>query len=212
MLKSAYIRLLETLSHDMHYPVDKKSRVFRLYRVVINHTSIYNSFSSNLEHAREIYRELAHHLKRDYHFWLQFGSLELDYGELDVAANYLEQAYAFAPSDDFVLTTRAQLRYKQSCAATTLEAGARLRDQAREILRIQILNRPNDHYPVHIYCAQELAWIHRWLYGTAEKKDALEELRQFAYSAEQKHTSCSEIREIVKQIKNAYLDVAKPVS
>lgn len=210
MLRQAYTRLLLTLSHGMQFPADTKSRTFRLYRTVINHSSLYKRFRSNIEHARAIYSAAATNLKREHHFWLQFGSLELEYGELGEAANYLEQAYAFAPDDNLVLTTRAQLRYKQSCAAPSLEVSLALRDEAREILKAQMVRRPKDHYPVHVYCAQELDWINYWLPYNRDKKPALEELLEFAKHAEKEHTFSTEIRDIVKKIRSAYLDLAKP--
>jgi hypothetical protein len=210
MLRESYIRLLKTLSHNMKYPVDTKSRTFRLYRTIINHASIFRHFRSNIELARSIYGELAPHLKRDFHFWLQYGSLELEYGELSEAANYLEQAYALSPDDDFVLTTKAQLRYRQACSASLFEKAVELRDEARAILNAQMQRRPFDNYPVHIYCAQELAWLSHWLPFAKDKQPALEELKEFANLAQKSHPFCTEIKDVVKKINEAYLDLAKP--
>ena len=210
MLRQAYTRLLLSLSHGMQFPADTKTRTFKLYRSIINHTSLYKRFRSNIEHARAIFSASASNLKREHHFWLQFGSLELEYGELSDAANYLEQAHSFAPDDNLVLTTRAQLRYKQSCAAPRLEAALILRDEAREILKSQMERRPKDHYPVHVYCTQELAWIKYWLPYNREKKPAVEELLEFAKRVEKEHTFSPEIRDMVKQVRSAHLDLAKP--
>lgn len=116
----------------------------------------------------------------------------------------------YAPDDNLVLTTRAQLRYKQSCAAPSLEVSVVLRDEARVILKAQMVRRPKDHYPVHVYCAQELDWINYWLPYNRDKKPALEELQEFAKRAEKEHAFSTEIRDIVKKIRSAYLDLAKP--
>lgn len=212
MLREAYIRLLKTLSHNMKYPADTKSRTFRLYRLIISHATIFDRFSSDVELARSIYSALAPNLKRDYHFWLQFGSLELEYGELSEASNYLEQAFALAPYDDFVLNTRAHLKYKQALSASRFEVAVQLRDEARKILNAQMERRPQDNYPVHIYCAQELAWIGHWFPFAKDKKPALEELREFGNMAEKQHRFCTEVKDVVKRINDAYLDLVNPES
>ena len=212
MLKEAYIDLLKAISHDLPIGGNTNSAAFRFYRRLINHTTIYNRFSHHLLEARSIYSSITRFFSRDHHFWLQFGSLELEYGELDSAANYIEQAHKYAPTDALILTTRAQLRYKQSLNATLIESAREIREEAREILRGQMSSRPQDNYPYHIYCAQELAWINHWLMINKEKKEALEELRYFAGQAFQAHANSIKLKELVKQIDNAYLDLAKPNS
>ena len=209
MLKLAYVSLLRTLSHDLSFP-PQHSAAFRLYRKLINHSTIYQRFTSDLDRARSIYDAISPHFQRDYHFWLQYGSLELEYGELDTAANYLSQAYSYAPDDDFVMTTRAQLFFKQARVAMTLEIAQQLRKQAIQILEAQFRDRPKDDYPVHIYCSQELAWINRWYMTNAEKRVPLEDLREFAMKAAKNHARARRVQEIAKVIADAYLDLATP--
>jgi len=209
MLKTAYINLLRALSHDMPFPVNRVSAAFRLYRRLINHSTTYQRFSSHLDEARSIYEAVASNFQRDHHFWLQYGSLELEYGELDTAANYIEQAYSYAPDDNIVLTTRAQLLYKQACAATLFEIAQDLRDKARRIILLQSEERPKDAYPIHVYCTQELAWINHWLLAHIEKRNALEDLRQFATKAAKTHAQSKDIQAATKAISDAYLDLAK---
>jgi Tfp pilus assembly protein PilF len=91
-----------------------------------------------LDDARAIYDTLAPFLKRDYHYLLQYGSLELEYGELDSAANYIEQAVAYAPNDHLVVNTHGYLLYKQARHASMRETAERLREQARVILFKQV--------------------------------------------------------------------------
>jgi hypothetical protein len=43
-----------------------------------------------------------------------------------------------------------------------------------------------------------------------DKKDAIEELRQFANEAYKSHANSIKLKEFVTQINNAYLDLAKP--
>jgi hypothetical protein len=209
MLRDAYTRLLKVLSHDLSYPVNIGTRTFRLYQRLINHSSIYRRFSAHLDGARAIYDTLAPFLKRDYHYLLQYGSLELEYGELDLAANYIEQAFAYAPADRLVVNTRGYFLYKQACATNMRETADKLREEAREILLHQMEARPSDVYPKHMLCSQELNWINHWLPYTAERKQPLSELRDFAMKAAKDHSSSVDMQDAFKQIKDAYLDMAK---
>jgi hypothetical protein len=212
MLKEAYIRLLQTLANDVSFTNFQMSATFRLYRKLINHTSIYKRFASDLAEARSIYDAIQPFVTRDFHFWLQYGSLELEYGELDTAANYLEQAYAYKPDDSLVMTTRALLFYKQSIAVSCLEEASALKDKARSIISQQMESRPKDHYPAHVYCTKELAWINHWLPYTSEKKHALEDLREFAQKAAKAHPTSKDMQNAYKLINDCYLDLAaKPI-
>jgi len=93
-LSTAYKRVLSVLAHDMD-PKAKRGearRWFRLYKRLINHDAIYHLFERNVEEARAIFDSLAALLSNDSHFWLQYGILELQYGELNFASTYISTA------------------------------------------------------------------------------------------------------------------------
>jgi hypothetical protein len=209
MLKEAYIRLLQTLANDVSFSNIQHSAAFRLYRKLINHLSIYKRFASDLAEARSIYDAIQPFVSRDFHFWLQYGSLELEYGELDTAANYLEQAYSYKPDDNLVLTTRALLFYKQGIVAGSLEEATSLKEQARSILDAQMERRPKDAYPAHVCCTKELQWINHWYPYTSDKKHALEDLREFARKIAKEYPSSKDVQSAFKAISDAYLDLAR---
>ena len=210
MLKEAYINTLKTISHDLPLGEKPATAVFRLYRRLTNHRTIYERFAHHLAEARAIFTAVTPFFARDYHFWLQYGSLELEYGEIESAANYIAQAYRFAPHDNIVLTTRAHLLYKQALMVTLVEAARELREEARAILDAQMRSRSQDNYPFHVYCTQELAWINRWLVHNKERKSALEDLKLFANQTLTAHATSQRIKDITSQINSAYLDLAKP--
>jgi tetratricopeptide (TPR) repeat protein len=184
--------------------------IFRLFRRLINHRNIFERFSQHLAEARNIYMTVAPYFSRDYHFWLQFGSLELEYGELAQAANYIEQAHKYSPTDNIVLTTRAHLMYKQSLEVTLYEEAVLMREEARKTLLEQMQIRAQDNYPFHIYCTQELAWINRWIPNRNEMIKELEQLRTFAQECVTTHPTSTRLKQVASQIYSAYLDLAKP--
>src|SRR5204862_7845698 len=100
--------------------------------------------------------------------------------------------------------------YKQSLAVNLIEGACDLRNEAREILELQMKKRASDHYPFHVYCTQELAWINHWLTSAKDRKPALEELRIFSKQALAKHANTDRMKDVARQIDFAYLDLAKP--
>ncbi|HEY5075428.1 MAG TPA: SIR2 family protein, partial [Pyrinomonadaceae bacterium] len=150
LVKAAYVRLLQTLAHDIDFSRPKHSRSFELYREVINHDPIQRRFRADIQSARDIFCSVEDYLRADFHFFHQYASLELEYGELATAENYLTQAEELAPRrDHFIQTTKALLFYKQSTRSAKIHEAAVLRDEARNVLMAQIEARPDDAYPAH---------------------------------------------------------------
>ena len=58
--------------------------MFNHYKRLINHKEIYSRFGRDIGDAREIFSSLEAVAGSDPHFWLQFASLELEYG-MDLA-------------------------------------------------------------------------------------------------------------------------------
>ncbi len=211
LVKTAYIRLLQTLAHDIDFSRSKHSRSFELYRDVINHDAIQRRFRVDIQSARDIFRSLESYLKTDYHFFLQYASLELEFGELATAENYLTQAEELAPyRDDFIQTTKALLFYKQSAASSRIHEATVLRDEARIVLLAQIEERPNDPYPAHIFCTQELEWWEKWPTKLEDRRQLINALREDVTRYVKKYPFSTRLRALKEKIDGKYLDFAKP--
>ena len=89
------------------------------------------------------------------------------------------------------------------------ETADKLREEARAILLNQMDARPGDAYAKHMLCSQELNWINHWLQYTADRKQPLTDLREFAMRAAKDHSSSADMQDVFKRIKDAYLDLAK---
>jgi len=211
LVKEAYIRLLQTLAHDLDFTQPNRSKVFRLYRDVINHRLIQQRFRTDIVSARAVFQSLEGYLKRDYHFLLQYASLELEYDELATAENYLAQAEELAPrTDDFIQTTKAMLFYKQAAASHKLHEATVMRDEARKILLEQIEQRPDDPYPAHVLCAQELDWIEQWPSRFEERRRLLSSLRDEADKLFKRYPYSRKLEVMKKRIEERYLQLAAP--
>lgn len=210
VVRDAYVRLLQTLAHDLDFQQPNRSKVFKLYREVINHRLIQKRFRTEIASARAIYESLEGYLKRDYHFLHQYGSLELEYNELATAENYLIQAEELAPKSDFIQSTKALLFYKQAIASHKLHEAAVLRDEARKILLELLETRDADPYPAHILCSQELDWIEHWPTRFEERRRLMNALRDDVASLAKKLPHSRRLQDIKKRIDEHYLEMASP--
>src|SRR5439155_607735 len=160
---------------------------------------------------KDISRSLESYLKADYHFFHQYASLELEYGELATAENYLTQAEELAPrKDHFLQTTKALLFYKQSAQSSKIHEATVLRDEARKILLAQIEERPDDPYPAHILCVQELEWWEKWPTKVDDRRRLINALRDDVTRYVKKYPFSSRLRGLKQKIDLKYLDFAKP--
>jgi hypothetical protein len=124
-----------------------------------------------MQYARSIFDSIKSYLSNNWQFWLQFGCLELEYGEIDLAENYLNQAYQLKPEADFVIHAMAHLWLKQAVNASNIGEAIMLRQKAEGILKKQFENDMlNDPYPYHILCYQLMAWTRAWVNSKDKKK------------------------------------------
>jgi hypothetical protein len=210
LVRDAYVRLLQTLAHDLDFQQANRSKVFKLYREVINHRLIQQRFRTEIASARAIYESLEGYLRRDYHFLHQYASLELEYNELATADNYLAQAEELAPKSDFIQSTKAMLFYKQAAASHKMHEAAVLRDEARKILLDLLDARDADPYPAHILCAQELDWIEHWPTRFEERRKLMGNLRDDVAKFAKKFPHARRLQELKARIDEKYLEVASP--
>ena len=212
-LKDAYICILSVLAHDMGNNPDFGNRIYRLYRRLINHLSIFHHFQKNIKHARDIYESVRNYIGDDFHFWLQYGSLELSFGELDYAANYLAQAESLRPYDKFILTAIGHLYYRQSLVADSLHSASRLRQDGKDYILDQINSRPDfSAHPFHIFGSQEMRYAQKWYAKDDfdECKNILQNASEVVKSGLRLHRRNPELIQLEDDIKRALLSLAIP--
>src|SRR6185295_5597215 len=118
-LREAYIRLLTTLSPEIS-GYRWRSRNHRLYRAIVSHKTIYRRFKMDIEEARSIYSAVAQLYGDEAHFWLQFGSLELEGegGDLSFAENYLRSAQSLSHNDTYIQNAMGHLLMRKAIEAS----------------------------------------------------------------------------------------------
>lgn len=202
ILKISYIKILKSLSLLIR---GKKynSRIFKLYRSLINHSQILEIFDRNARKASVIYDALKVLLADDYHFWLQFGSLELETGNLNYAENYLSQAASLNMEDDYIITAQGHLLFKKAIQANSISEARYFREKGEDILLDRITkDGTRDPYCYFIYCHQSYLWIKKWLqFEEEEKKKELNDLVlicKAGHNAHPKHGRIDAILDVVQ--------------
>ncbi|MCG8323423.1 MAG: SIR2 family protein [Cytophagales bacterium] len=202
LLKESYIRLLDSFANIIR---GKKyhSREFKLYRELINHTTIYHRFNQKIEVAREIYESIKDRLSYDFHFWLQYGSLELEGGDLNYSENYLAQADSLRKDDNYVLTAMGHLLFKKGVQADNLTQAMKFRKEGDKILYNLIQHFGyQDPYYYHIFCYQSYNWVKLWITDDEDKKKELIDILDICKvgcSAHPKNQRLDAIREVVER-------------
>jgi hypothetical protein len=207
MLKDAYIRVLSALASELNFR-DLNSRKFTLYKQIINHNNIYYRFKSDIEKAREVYNALIDFFRDDFHFWLQYGSLELEGrgGNLELAENYLNQSESLRPNNFFVLHAISNLFYIKSINTKSIAEATEFKKEADEIL-IGFLTNKNfeDAHTYHIYCRGNYQWIIQWVNGRENIRNEMETLLKVIRQGVEYHPQNKRLQHLQEVINKAYL-------
>lgn len=208
-LSEAYIRILTTLAGEINKnDYLSGNRKFVLYKSIINHKRIYQRFGRRIESTREIYESIKPYFNDDFHFWLQYGSLELEgvNGDLTFAENYLNQANSLKPDNFFVQNTLAHLYFKQSLEVESISIAKELRETASTILFEQFRsNKYDDSHCYHIYCAGEYKWLLQWVTDLEELRQNLTSLLKICQEAVKKNPYNKIINYVHDTVSRAHL-------
>lgn len=208
VLKEGYIRLLNVLAGKSQ-GAKWSSAMFKLYRALINHTTISNRFADNPDQARDIYDSLSPRLARDAQFWLQYGSLELQYDILDEAENYLNQADSLEPNNGYVRNALGHLGYRRAIKADNRAQAEQLRHGALEKLTKSMEDRSVDEpHCYHIVLTQELKWILRWVPEKIEQEKYLAALRDTGSRAKRRFPEERQVETAAQEVERHYLMIA----
>lgn len=211
MLSEAYVRLLNVLApriNQSHW----RSRVFLLYRNLISHTNIFERFYGEIDKARIIYDMLRSIFGTNYHYWLQYGCLELEAGQLDLAENYLQQANALSDGDRYVINALGDLELRKAIDASSLQMAFYHRTEGERILVSQIEKYGNANaHCYHILCLQVYNWIKEWINTDDEKKRELNALQNRIKEAVSNHPQNRRLSKLQEIIQRAYLYLSIPI-
>ena len=209
ILKEAYIRVLSVLAPEL---IESRgpSRIFNLYKALINHAQLYRRFKSDINLARDVYESITEYFKSDHHFWLQYGSLEVEGkgGDLKLAENYISQAESLSPSSTYVKTAKCNLLYKQALASENEHRALEYKNEADKVAQSLILEiGKEEQIAYHIYCAGRYRYITKWINDKRDKKRALDELNSTVKTGLTFHPFSKKLKTASDAIKRAYIQM-----
>jgi len=165
----------------------------------------------SLDDARRLYDDIEDLCKDDYHYWLQRGSLEVQHGNLKVARNWLQQAFAGGEHDHRVQTEWAYYLLKSAWKNPNGEDAEERVATGKEILLEQIAVRGGeDSYPWHVYGSQMLAWIRRAPMSDDQRARELETVKKHIDEAVRLFPRMRDLRDLKRDIEEEWLMTAVP--
>jgi len=210
LLRKAYCALLAVLAPEARAG-SWRARSAGLVQALNNHRTIYGRFRDDIDEARSVFVGIREWYRTNAHYWLQFGSLELEGagGDLTLAENYLRQAESLRPGDSYILNALGHLHMKRAILAVTLEEAIAEKNRATEILQQRVENtNADDVYAVHILGSNRYHWMKRWLAGDdAATRRELDELRKLIQTACDRHPKHRRLAELKKTIERAALEM-----
>ncbi|MCY3677482.1 MAG: SIR2 family protein [Gemmatimonadetes bacterium] len=206
IVAEAYKELLPVLAGEMTGR-GYRSSVSGMFRALLNHREVFERFESNVAEARAIFESVEIRLRREAHFWLQYGLLELEYGNLEYAENYLMQAESLSPNSRYIVNSLGHLYLKKAVHADSQTEAWEYRRRGSDILQRQ-MEEYDSPYPYHIYCSQRLSWTRTWDLEPGRLREELEHLRQIAREGRERFPRNRMLRRLYDDVEREYLGLA----
>lgn len=201
-----YIGIVQALAAK-HGAAGRGQRVNKLLKALINHVRVNTFFSTN--EAQRLYASIEELLKDDYHYWLQRGSYELDFGSLHAARSHLGAARSMAEHDYRVESTWAYYLMKSACSDPRASEAAEKIAEAKVILEATIAQHGHrDSYAYHVLGSQLLSWTHRAPMTVEERRSLLREVREIVARGVDAHPRNRELSQLQADVEREYLMTA----
>ena len=188
---------------DANAPNNKAGR---LRTRIINHEFIYRSLDR--VRGRMFYDAIEQDLAEDFHYWLQRGSFEVEYGDLYSADNFLGQAKGLAPSDFRVANEWAYCQFRKANANPQSEAAHSTVAEATGILHRLMENPRTSEYPFHVLGSQGLTWSRMASLGSGRRGPYLRGLIGDVEKGVKRFPRSSKLRGLLKALEKEHLEVA----
>jgi tetratricopeptide (TPR) repeat protein len=189
-----------------HAGLPKKHRVRALLRNITNHDFLYKHL--DLDRSQMLYQELEDMLSDDSHYWLQRGSLEVEFGDLRLAENFLNQARGLSPNDAFIENEWAYLLFKKALEQPKSLVAQEYVQEATRSIEAVIATTKSGPYPFHVLGSQGLAWSRVGIPSDEDKAKYLSDLKRTVEKGIALYPDNKNLRELRDSLQWAYLSLA----
>lgn len=178
-----------------------RSRFGRLLIRLISHDNL-KKLVGDVATIHEIYGAVESWLDRDYHFWLQRGSFEIDCGNLRAAENFLQQARALAGKEVLVDTAWAMLLLKRSLLMPSSPEAPIRAEEAFDLLIPIMQNQHNESpHTFAVYLNHGLRWLQEGQLGFEDQRKLRQNLYDFGRSGSYRFPNSDEVQRASKHTK-----------
>jgi hypothetical protein len=187
-------------------PADmKRGRYGRLLIRFLNHDFLKDLLGSSVS-VQTVYGSLESVLSKEFHFWLQRGSFEIEVGDLDKAETFLLQARALRPDDIKLDTAWSYLQMKRALKSPSSSQSNSLAFEALSVLE-SVMQRAPDRSPhtYHVYLTQGIKWLQNAPLGPQEKRELRENLERHANVAQLLFKNSDKISEAATEVRRKLL-------
>jgi hypothetical protein len=145
----------------------------------------------------------------DWHYWLQRGSLEVEFGDLGLAENFLNQAVSLAPDDPFVQNEQAYMLFRKAIDNPGGPSAPSLVDEATKLLEDLLLQSDKSGpYPYHVLGSQGLSWARRGISSSMERERYLRKIIKRVEEGHKKYSREAELEQLLEDLKKEYMTIA----
>ena len=190
-----YIATVKSISRN-----SEQNRMKRLLKRLINHEVVFK-ISPTVGEAQNLYQSIEDLLKNNHHFWLQRGCFELEYGQLHIARNYLNQSSGLNSSDSLVVLSLAHLSFKEAVRSPNIEKAHRSAKEAYNDI-VELIDRrgKTDPYPYHVLGTQGLHWAKKGIKNHEESTKYLKNLLSILKKGKENHPRSNKLKDIYQKI------------
>lgn len=204
--REAIAGLIFALCGKLELASPRQNRTKRDLGALINHEFLFRSCGK--EEPKRLYEEFENLLSNNHHFWLQRGSFHVEYGELDLAINFLNQAYGLCPDDPLVLVERSYLNFKLAYKFPSKENSQALAKEAMDTLNNLISYRgAKDPYPYHVLGSQGLSWSRKGQISFEERMELLGSFKKTLAEGIKNHPQNENLIGLKRAIEKEILEV-----
>ncbi len=207
-LAEAVTGLLWAMASKVGPMTAAQSRERRLLNKLMNHDFM-KRMNMTENDVRSAYSDVEQLLDWDYHYFLQRGSFETEFGDLDRAKNDLDQARAMAPTDHKVKTEWAYMTLKRAAESAESPSASAQAEEAFAELHEAIASRGSvDSYPFHVTGSQGLRWARRAPLSAVDRENLLLKLQEIVADGLHQHPGRPELKKLLDDIRQEYLMTA----
>ena len=158
-----------------------------------------------------MFQDLEDVCKDDYHYWLQRGSFEVQFGSLTLARTWLSHAKDGGEHDHRVHTEWAYYLLKSARSQPTAsDAADRIAEGQSILIDYMEGYGERDSYPWHVYGSQMLGWSRAARLSDDERAELLREVIARIETGVSKHRGDADLRGLLRDLQNDLLSIAIP--